>query len=86
MSPQVFVGNLPSHTSKERLLALFEQAGHHARSAALAVDRSTGRHRGFGFVELTTPEEAETVVEEMNGVVLDGRPLTLNPVSVPTRA
>jgi RNA recognition motif-containing protein len=46
--------------------------------ANLMVDRMSGRPRGFGFVTMSTPEEAQKAIDAMNGAQLDGRPLTVN--------
>src|SRR5262252_10724141 len=48
-------------------------------AAAVVIDRETGRSRGFGFVEYATEGEAKTAADAMNGQMLDGRPLRVNP-------
>lgn len=48
-------------------------------SASVVIDRETGRSRGFGFVEYATEGEAKTAADAMNGQMLDGRPLRVNP-------
>ena len=61
-------------TSDERLRELFAAAGT-VESAAVVTDRDTGRSRGFGFVEMSTAEEAAEAVKKFNGQEVDGRTL-----------
>jgi RNA recognition motif-containing protein len=72
MAHKLFVGGLPFSTSEERLREVFAQAGH-VESAVVVTDRGTGRSRGFGFVEMSTSEEADQAVAKFNGKDLDGR-------------
>jgi len=74
MAHKLFVGSLAFSTSTERLRELFAQAGA-VESAAVVMDRDTGRSRGFGFVEMATAEEAAQAVKRFNGHELDGRQL-----------
>ena len=74
MAVKLFVGGLSFSTSTERLREAFAAVGN-VESAAVVTDRDTGRSRGFGFVEMATPEEAQRAVEELNGRDLDGRTL-----------
>src|SRR6185369_8004368 len=55
----------------------FAQAGN-VESASVVEDRMTGRSRGFGFVEMATPEEAAAAIEQLNGKDFGGRNLTVN--------
>src|SRR5207249_11226401 len=64
-------------TSSEDLRAHFAQAGT-VESASVVEDRMTGRSRGFGFVEMATPEEATAAIEQLNGKEFAGRNLTVN--------
>ncbi|MCK6454800.1 MAG: RNA-binding protein, partial [Alphaproteobacteria bacterium] len=74
---KLFVGNLPhAHTSKE-LETMFAPFGT-VKSAQVIVDRMTGQSRGFGFVEMETPEQAEAAKAALNGSVVGGRTLTVN--------
>lgn len=77
MSTKLYVGNLSFSTSNEDLQQLFSQAGT-VESANVVEDRDTGRSRGFGFVEMSSKEEAEAAIQEMNGKEVDGRSLTVN--------
>jgi RNA recognition motif-containing protein len=74
MAHKLFVGGLPFSTSEERLREVFAQAGK-VESAVVVTDRGTGRSRGFGFVEMSTSEEADQAVAKLNGKDLDGRQL-----------
>ena len=77
MATKLYVGNLSFQTSSEDLRAHFAQVGN-VESASVVEDRMTGRSRGFGFVEMTTPEEAATAIEQLNGKEFGGRNLTVN--------
>jgi len=74
MAQKLFVGGLSFSTSSERLRELFAETGS-VESAVVVTDRDTGRSRGFGFVEMATPEEAEQAVQRFNGQEVDGRQL-----------
>jgi RNA recognition motif-containing protein len=74
MAQKLFVGGLSFSTSNDRLRELFAEAGN-VESAVVVTDRDTGRSRGFGFVEMSTPEEAEQAVQRYNGKEVDGRQL-----------
>lgn len=77
MSMKLYVGNLSFQTSSEELQELFGQVGS-VESATVIEDRETGRSRGFGFVEMTNKEEAETAITQFNGKEFNGRNLTVN--------
>jgi len=72
MAVKLFVGGLSFSTSNERLREAFAACGA-VESASVVTDRDTGRSRGFGFVEMATPEEAEQAISKLNGTSLDGR-------------
>lgn len=72
MSQKLFVGGLSFSTSSERLREVFAAAGT-VESATVVTDRATGRSRGFGFVEMQTPEQAREAVSRLNGQDVDGR-------------
>jgi cold-inducible RNA-binding protein len=69
---KLFIGGLSFSTSSERLRETFAAFGA-VDSASVVTDRDTGRSRGFGFVEMTTAEEANEAVRRLNGTDLDGR-------------
>ena len=77
MSMKLYVGNLSFQTSGEDLQELFAQAGT-VESASVVSDRDTGRSRGFGFVEMSTKEEGQAAIEQLNGKEFGGRNLTVN--------
>ena len=77
MSTKLYVGNLAFQTTSEELQELFAQAGT-VESASVVEDRMTGRSRGFAFVEMATPEEAASAIEQMNGKEVGGRALKVN--------
>jgi cold-inducible RNA-binding protein len=77
MSTKLFVGNLAFNLTENDLQDAFAPHGT-VLEANLMMDRATGRSRGFGFVTMSTPEEAQKAVEALNGKPLGGRPLTVN--------
>src|SRR2546423_14960349 len=77
MATKLYVGNLPFQTSSDDLREHVAQAGN-VEPAQVVEDRMTGRSRGFGFVEMTTPEEAAAAIEQFNGKDFKGRNLTVN--------
>ena len=77
MSNKLFVGNLSFNTTENDLQDAF--AAHSTVTEAnLVTDRGTGRSRGFAFVTMSSPEEANKAVEAMNGRSIGGRSLTVN--------
>ena len=77
MNTKLFVGNLSFNTTENDLQDAFAAHGT-VTEANLMVDRSTGRPRGFGFITMGTPEEAQKAIDALNGKELDGRALTVN--------
>jgi cold-inducible RNA-binding protein len=77
MSTKLFVGNLSFNTTENDLQDAFAAHGT-VTEANLMMDRVSGRPRGFGFVTMSTPEEAQKAIAAMNGAQLDGRALTVN--------
>ncbi|HEX3594295.1 MAG TPA: RNA-binding protein [Polyangiaceae bacterium] len=78
MSARLYVGNLSYSTMDQQLKDAFGAHGQ-VVSASVVIDRETGRSRGFGFVEYASENEATAAVDAMNGQMLDGRPLRVNP-------
>jgi RNA recognition motif-containing protein len=74
---KLYVGNLSFQTSSEDLQELFAQAGT-VESASVVEDRDTGRSRGFGFVEMSSKEEGQAAIQQLNGKEVGGRALTVN--------
>lgn len=77
MSTKLYVGNLSFNTSNQDLNDLFGAVGT-VESTNIIEDRETGRSRGFAFVEMSTKEEAEAAISELNGKEVDGRELKVN--------
>jgi RNA recognition motif-containing protein len=77
VATKLFVGNLSFQATNADLEDLFSQVGAVA-SVNLITDKFTGRSRGFGFVEMTTPQDAQQAIERFNGADLHGRALTVN--------
>jgi cold-inducible RNA-binding protein len=77
MSTKLFVGNLSFDTTENDLQDAFAAHGT-VTETNLMMDRATGRPRGFGFITMATPEEAQNAINAMNGANLGGRNLTVN--------
>ncbi len=76
MAAKLFVGSLAWATTDDSLRAFFSQAGN-VVSAQVIIDRMSGRSKGFGFVEMSTDEEAKAALD-LNGKELDGRAIVVN--------
>lgn len=68
MSIRLYVGNLPEEMDRQELVSIFAEAGDSV-STKVITDRKTGKCRGFGFVTVKTPEEADQFIEKFNGYV-----------------
>lgn len=77
MGKKLFVGNLPYSVTGADLEQLFAQHGS-VTSAQVVTDRDTGRSKGFGFVEMSSAEEAQAAMAALNGYQQDGRAITVN--------
>jgi RNA recognition motif-containing protein len=77
MNNKLYVGGLPYSVTETQLEEVFAAHGT-VESARVITDRMTGRSRGFGFVEMSSPEEAEEAIQKLNGTDLEGRSLTVN--------
>ena len=77
MSNKLFVGNLSFNVTEKDLQDTFAAHGT-VLEANLMMDRVTGRPRGFGFVTMSTPEEAQAAISALHGKEIDGRALTVN--------
>jgi len=77
MGKKLFVGNLSFSTTSADLESLFGEVGT-CESAAVITDRATGRSRGFGFVEMSSPAEAQKAITDLNGRELQGRTLNVS--------
>lgn len=74
---KLYVGNLNYDTTEDALKDAFSEAGT-VESANIIVDKYSNRSKGFGFVEMSTPEEAQKAIELMDGKEVDGRNLKVN--------
>ncbi len=77
MSNKLYVGSLSYDTTQESLEKLFSEAGK-VESAAVITDKFSGRSKGFGFVEMSSEDEAKKAVEMFNGKELDGRTIIVD--------
>ncbi len=77
MSTNIYVGNLAFSTGSSELERLFSEYGAVTR-AQVIEDRDTGRSRGFGFVEMSSSDEAQKAIDALDGTEVDGRNLKVN--------
>ena len=77
MPKRIYVGNLPFSASDQEVQDLFSQYGS-VNSVHLVTDRETGRPRGFGFVEMEDPEEADKAISALHQTQMGGRTLNVN--------
>jgi cold-inducible RNA-binding protein len=77
MAKKLYVGGIAYSTTNDGLKAAFSKAGA-VVSATIIMDKMTGRSKGFGFVEMSNDEEANSAIQMWNGQELDGRKLTVN--------
>ena len=77
MNTKLFVGNLSFNTTENDLQDTFAAHGT-VVEANVMMDRTSGRPRGFGFVTMSSPEDAKKAIDALNGALLDGRNLTVN--------
>jgi RNA recognition motif-containing protein len=77
MAKKLYVGGLSYNTTDATLKDTFAQAGT-VESATIIIDKMTNRSKGFGFVEMSTEEEAKKAIEMFDGKELDGRTVKVN--------
>ena len=77
MGKRLYVGGLPYSTTDDALRNAFSEAGT-VETAAIIKDKISGRSKGFGFVEMSTDEEAQKAIDVFNGKDFEGRTLTVN--------
>jgi len=77
MNKKLYVGNLPYSTTDDQLKAVFAEFGE-VVSAVIIMDKYRNRSKGFGFVEMSTEEEAKAAMEALNGKEFEGRKLNVN--------
>ena len=78
MASKLYVGNLPYSATEDELRDLFGQHGN-VVSVAVISDKFSGRSKGYGFVEMSTDEEAQAAVDALNGTDMGGRAIVVNP-------
>ncbi len=76
MGKKLYVGNLPFSVTEQTLADKFAGAGK-VESAKVIIDHATGRSKGFGFVEMSSDEEAASAIQQFNSTDLEGRALTV---------
>jgi len=74
---RLYVGGLPYQTTEQDLIDLFDQVGQ-VIQATVITDRETGRSKGFGFVEMSNDQEAQSAIAQLNGTLLGNRTITVN--------
>lgn len=77
MGKKLYVGNLPYSATEQVLTDAFTECGT-VTSAKIIMDRESGRSKGFGFVEMSTNEEAAAAITKFNGADYEGRKMTVN--------
>ena len=77
MGKRLYVGNLSYDSTEDSIREAFSASGT-VSDVHVMVDRETGRARGFGFVEMSTDEEAMAAIEALDGANLDGRDIKVN--------
>lgn len=77
MGKKLYVGNLSYNMGDGDLQQLFSSCGT-VTSAQIIMDRETGRSKGFGFVEMSSDQEANAAISALNGKDVDGRKITVN--------
>ena len=82
MQKKLYVGNLPYTTTDDDLRDHFASVGT-VVSASVITDKFSGRSKGFGFVEMSTDDEAQKAIEKFNGLDMGGRSITVNEARPP---
>jgi RNA recognition motif-containing protein len=77
MGKKLYVGNLPFSIEEEKLSEVFAAYGT-VESTKIIIDRETGRSKGFGFVEMSSDDEAQQAIENLDGSDCDGRSMRVN--------
>lgn len=75
---KLFVGNLPYATTEQELRDLFGRSGGKVQSVRVITDFDTGRSKGYAFVEMSTPAEAEAAIRDLHNFNLNGRSIVVN--------
>ena len=78
MGTKLYVGNLSFNTSEEALREFFAADGREVKEVSIVTDRATGQSRGFAFVEMGSPDDAQAAIQALDGHELDGRSLKVS--------
>jgi cold-inducible RNA-binding protein len=78
MGARLYIGNLSFDTTQDTLHAVLSEGGRTVKDLHFVTDRETGRPRGFAFAELGSEAEAQSAIQQMDGMNLDGRNLKVN--------
>ncbi len=78
MGKRLYVGNLSYDSTDDSVRTAFSEDGRNVTDVHIMTDRDTGRPRGFGFVEMSTDEEAQAAITALDGKDLDGRNIKVN--------
>jgi RNA recognition motif-containing protein len=85
MSSRLYVGGIPFETDSEGLKRMFEDSGT-VSSAVVATDKGSGRSKGFGFVEMSSEEEAQAAISKLHGTTVDDRTIRVEVAKLPERS
>lgn len=85
MASRLYVGGLPYETTDDELKAMFDASGTVA-SATVATDKGSGRSKGFGFVEMSSDEEAQSAIASVNGKTMGARTIRVEAANAPKSA
>ncbi len=77
-STKLFVGNIPYATTEQELQELFGRSGAKVTSARVITDFDTGRSKGYAFVEMATPEDAQKAIQELHNLSIAGRNIVVS--------
>ncbi|MEE4193595.1 MAG: RNA-binding protein [Anaerolineae bacterium] len=77
METKLYVGNMSYNTTEEKLRTMFSEVGT-INDLVIIMDKFSGRPKGFGFVTMSSQEEAEAAINKYNGKEVDGRELNVN--------
>ncbi len=78
MGTRLYIGNMSWDTTEDTLMAALSEGGRTVKDLHIVLDRETGRPRGFAFAEFANEADAQSAIESLDGVDLDGRNLKVN--------